>query len=468
MDFLVEMGKRDWVRKTWSSLKLPVSLPLSLDRDLEPEVARPLAGKLLVVGRPSGALSASAVHALAQAGCGFIDSGAELADGVEQSLEAYGSARVAQQDASRGADVLVFDASGIAHTDALIELYQFFHEWVGRIRSHGRALVIAHGVGDAADPMRAAVVAALSGFVRSLAKEIGRKAATAHLIEVAPGAERNAEAVIRFLASRRSAFLTGQIWHVTPAGHVSRDFIRELEGKIALVTGAARGIGEAIAHRLAQEGATVVVLDRPEARDDAARVADRLGGFPLLADLADPAAAAYIAGELKKRFGRVDIVVHNAGIIRDRTLSKMNEEVWQIVMNVNLAAIDRLHRALEPMIPAGGRMVALSSVAGIAGNFGQTNYAASKSGLIGYVTALARALAEKQITANIVAPGFIDTVLTRTIPLANREAARRMSALGQGGVPEDIANLITFLSSPSAAGLNGQVLRACGGMFIGA
>ncbi|MCA9520256.1 MAG: 3-oxoacyl-ACP reductase, partial [Myxococcales bacterium] len=356
----------------------------------------------------------------------------------------------------------------IEHTDQLIELYGFFHEWVGRIRSHGRALVLARACDAGDSPMQFAVVAALSGFVRSLAKEIGRKGATAHLIQVDNGAERNAEAVVRFLASRRSAFLTGQIWHVTPASLVPQRYVRELEGKITLVTGAARGIGEAIAHRLAQEGAAVVALDRPEARDDAARVADQLGGYPLIADLADPNAGTQIAAELKQRFGRVDVVVHNAGIIRDRTLGKMNEDVWKIVMNVNLAAIDRLHTALEPMIPDGGRIVALSSVAGIAGNFGQTNYAASKSGLIGYLTAQARRLAERGITANIVAPGFIDTALTRTIPLANREAARRMSALGQGGLPEDIANLITFLSSPSAAGLNGQVLRACGGMFIGA
>jgi 3-oxoacyl-[acyl-carrier protein] reductase len=165
----------------------------------------------------------------------------------------------------------------------------------------------------------------------------------------------------------------------------------------------------------------------------------------------------------------VDIVVHNAGITRDRTLGKMDASRWDLAVQVNLGGVIRITEALlQGPLRDHGRIILLSSVAGIAGNFGQTNYAASKSGVIGYTRALAPLVAGRGITVNAVAPGFVETRLTAAIPLATREAGRRLSSLTQGGAPVDIAEAITFLATPGASGLTGRVLRACGGSFLGA
>jgi 3-oxoacyl-[acyl-carrier protein] reductase len=234
------------------------------------------------------------------------------------------------------------------------------------------------------------------------------------------------------------------------------------------VTGAARGIGAATAELLAAEGATVVCLDRPGDEDATSAVAQKVGGVPLMVDITASDAAERIAEALKSGFGGVDIVIHNAGITRDKTLARMKPEWWDQAVDVNLGAVLRINdRLFKGILKDGGRVVCLSSVAGLAGNVGQTNYAASKAGLVGYVKS-AQTLAARGIAINAVAPGFIETRLTRAIPVVTREAGRRMSALGQGGEPQDVAELITFLSTPGAAGTTGQVIRACGGMFLGA
>jgi 3-oxoacyl-[acyl-carrier protein] reductase len=169
-----------------------------------------------------------------------------------------------------------------------------------------------------------------------------------------------------------------------------------------------------------------------------------------------------------KALGGIDVVVHNAGITRDRTLARMKPEVWDSVLDINLGAVVRTTSALEPHLRDYARIVCLSSIAGIAGNMGQTNYAASKGGIVGYVRTKALELASRGITVNAVAPGFIETRMTAAIPVAIREVARRLSALGQGGQPEDVAQAIVFLSSPGAHGVTGRTLRVCGGAFIGA
>jgi 3-oxoacyl-[acyl-carrier protein] reductase len=252
------------------------------------------------------------------------------------------------------------------------------------------------------------------------------------------------------------------------------DAYQSLRGKVALVTGASRGIGEETATCLAREGAHVVVLDRPGEETTASRLARKLNGSMLLLDVAAPGAAAELTQFLKAggpgRSPGVDVLVHNAGLTRDRTLARMPKESWDSVLNVNLNAIVHLTKSLSEatVLNDNGRVVVLSSVGGIAGNAGQTNYAASKAGLIGYVRALAPTLAERGVTVNAVAPGFIETQMTARMPLAIREAARRLSALNQGGQPRDVAEVITFLAMPWSHGMTGNVLRVCGGALIGA
>jgi 3-oxoacyl-[acyl-carrier protein] reductase len=173
---------------------------------------------------------------------------------------------------------------------------------------------------------------------------------------------------------------------------------------------------------------------------------------------------------LRERHGRVDIVVHNAGITRDKTLARMSVEQWSSVLSVNLLAPVRVTDALlsASLLPAGGRVVAVSSISGIAGNRGQTNYATSKAGVIGFVSSSAAGLAERGITVNGVAPGFIETRLTAAMPLAVREAGRRMNSLAQGGLPVDVAETIAWLAGPGSAGVTGQVVRVCGQSLLGA
>jgi 3-oxoacyl-[acyl-carrier protein] reductase len=197
-------------------------------------------------------------------------------------------------------------------------------------------------------------------------------------------------------------------------------------------------------------------------------VAAEIGGSTLLCDVRDGGTPQTIAGALEARHGGVDIVVHNAGVTRDKTLKRMNAEQWDEVLDVNLGSVLRIDQALAGLVRAGGRVICLASIAGIAGTVGQTNYAAAKAGLLGHVRRRASELAARRITVNAVAPGLIETRLTAAMPVFVREAGRRLSALGQGGQPRDVAEAITFLASPGAAGISGSVLRVCGGAFLGA
>ena len=466
-DFLLDPRARNLVR----ALGLPLPMPSPLARDTGPWQARPLADQEILVGAAAdAALSPVVAATLAAAGANPVLADPLLAPAFADAGAAFGRpARVALGEKAKDAHAaLVFDASGIRSVAQLRALYDFFHEAAGSLRASGRVLVLGRA-GDGDGPETAAARAALDGFTRSLAKEIGRRGATANLVLVEAGAEARVAGVVRFLLSRRSAFVTGQPVVVSSlaVGSAEPPFVRPLEKKTVVVTGAARGIGEATARLLAQEGAHVVCVDRPGDEGPLSQLARTLGGTAVTADVTSPEAGARLA-EVARARGGIDVIVHNAGITRDKTMARMSQEQWDQTMAVNLDAVVRLTAALEPHLREGGRVICLSSVAGLAGNVGQTNYAASKAALVGYVRALAPRLAARGITVNAIAPGFIETRLTAAIPTAIREVGRRLAALAQGGRPDDVGQAIVFLSSPGAQGLTGRVLRVCGGAFIGA
>ncbi|GAA2435164.1 3-oxoacyl-ACP reductase [Streptomyces macrosporus] len=372
---------------------------------------------------------------------------------------------------------LVFDATGITDSTGLRALHAFFHPRVRSLAPCGRVVVVGTPPELARDAREAAAQRALEGFVRSVGKEL-RRGATAHLLLVAPGAEGAVESTVRFALSARSAYVSGQVVRVAePVGPVAvpADWERPLDGKVAVVTGAARGIGEVVAETLARDGATVVCLDVPGQAEELRAVAERIGGDALPLDVTADDAGDTLVGHLREHHGGLDVMVHNAGITRDRTLGRMDADRWDAVVAVNLTAVERLtERLLEAddsggsVLREGGRIVCTSSMSGIAGNVGQTNYAASKAGLIGLVQALAPTVAERGITVNAVAPGFIETRMTAAIPLFVREAGRRMNSLGQGGQPVDVAEAVAWFASPGSGGINGQVLRVCGQSLLGA
>ncbi|MEV7140032.1 3-oxoacyl-ACP reductase [Streptomyces tauricus] len=369
---------------------------------------------------------------------------------------------------------VVLDATGVRDVDTLAEVHAALHPVVRSVAGSGRIVVLGSPP-DPADHHQAAVQQGLEGFVRSLGKEIGR-GRTVNLVRLTDA--RAAESTFRFLLSPRSAYVSGQVIEVGDGGGAGSgsggtgapaDWGRPLAGRTALVTGAARGIGEAVATTLARDGARVVCLDVPAAEADLAAVAGRLGGIALALDITADDAGARIAGALPE--GGLDVLVHNAGITRDRRLVNMPAERWSPVLDVNLASVLRTTDALLTggTLRPGGRVVATASIAGIAGNAGQTNYAASKAGIVGLVRSLGpRALSEYGVTVNAVAPGFIETRMTAAVPLFIREAGRRMNSLSQGGLPVDVAETTAWLASPGSGAVNGQVVRVCGQSILGA
>lgn len=476
-DFLVELGQNAMARQVVRTLGLPIPMPEKLRRAKGPWEARPLQDQdVLVSASHGGELSDAIAHTLAAAGANpwIVGEASEAASYVGPG-EAYGRPPTTLPRGEVSDDLsphaIVFDATDLRTPAELRSLYDLFHGWLPRLRRSGRVIVLGRTPSGARTPAAAAAAAALSGFARSVAKEVGAKGATAHAVYVERGADDRLPPLLAFLLSERSAFISGQVFHVGRAVKQTEPAkpVLPLEGKVALVTGAARGIGKATARLLAAEGAHVVVLDRPDDDGPASQTAREIGGSVLLEDVASEGAAERIAKALQEAHGGVDIVVHNAGVTRDKTLAKMSSAQWDLTIAVNLSAVIAMTDALlaGPMHD-GGRIVCLSSIAGIAGNFGQTNYAASKAGVIGYVEALATTVAKRGITVNAIAPGFIETRLTDAIPPINREVIRRMSNLSQGGLPQDIAEVVTFLASPGSVGVTGTVIRVCGGNYVGA
>ncbi|WP_406178606.1 3-oxoacyl-ACP reductase [Streptomyces canus] len=359
---------------------------------------------------------------------------------------------------------VLLDATGVRDVEGLAEVHAALHPVVRSVAESGRVVVLGAPL-DPVDHHQAAAQQALEGFTRSLGKEIGR-GRTVNLVRLTDASA--AESTLRFLLSPKSAYVSGQVIEVGEAQEADVDWSLPLAGRTALVTGGARGIGAAVAETLARDGARVVVLDVPGAQADAEQLAARLGGSALALDITAADAGARIAEALPEG---LDVLVHNAGITRDRRLVNMPAERWSSVLEVNLASVLRTTDALlgAGTLRRGGRIVATASIAGLAGNAGQTNYGASKAGVVGLVRSLApRARAEHEVTVNAVAPGFIETKMTAAIPLFIREAGRRMNSLGQGGLPADVAETTAWLAHPASGAVNGQVVRVCGQSLLGA
>ncbi len=245
----------------------------------------------------------------------------------------------------------------------------------------------------------------------------------------------------------------------------------DLNGRVAIVTGASRGIGRAISLALAGRGATLVVTDI--LTDAVAAFADELKGHGHTAqaftlDVTDGASIEATVEGVMEKFGRIDVLVNNAGIARDQLLMRMKREDWDLVIRLNLTGAFACTQAvLRPMLKQrSGRIISISSVVGQMGNAGQSNYAASKAGLIGFSKAVAREVAARNITVNVVAPGLIDTDMTRALPETVRTEWVSKVPLARFGTPEDVAAAVCFLASDAAAYITGQVLAVNGGMYM--
>ena len=416
-----------------------------LRREDRPE---PVLGPVVVLGASAGA------DAVAQR---LLEQGADVRRRVEE-LRTIGSVIVVADELAAPAELgpLVLPLAGAM-----------------RSLAPGARIVTISRPATGEDPARDAARGGVEGFLRSLAHEM-RGGGTANGILLEDGVEVDAPGAIgalRFFLSARSAFVTGQLLRVSStAGSVTENPTLPLAGRTALVTGAARGIGAAIARTLAADGARLVLLDVPGAGTELARLANELRAVPIQLDVTSDGAGERLIAFLREKGLSLDVLVLNAGITRDKLFANMTPDRWDPVLAVNITSQISLTEALleaGDVLGEHPRVVSLASTSGIAGNRGQTNYAASKAGVMAFVDALSGRLAPLGGTANAVAPGFIETEMTARMPALTREVARRLNSLQQGGLPVDVAEAIAFLASDEAGGVQGQTLRVCGQNMVG-
>lgn len=443
-DTYLELANSALGKKLFAAIGLPEPVPL--DRE-DPAQPHQLVGKVLL-GASEGAVFASQIE-------GFL--GATDLELRTETLEGRGH--------------LVYDASGITTAEQSAQLYRFFHHNLKSIARCGRVVVVGHKPDSLEDATHATLQRGLVGFVKSMAKEIGRNGATANLLYVNSATEAAIEAPVRFLLSRGSAFMNAQVMQVSnPVAAIDAEWQKPLLSKTILVTGAARGIGLAISQVLARDGAKVIGVDVPQAEADLNSAMADIGGESLTLDITEDQAPQLLRDFCAAEGPKLHAIVHNAGVTRDKMLSRMSEHQWNMLMQVNLGAVQRINSALleTDMLDDGSKIIGVASISGIAGNIGQTNYGFSKSAVIGMVESLAAQCAARGITVNAVAPGFIETQMTAAIPFMTRQMGRRLSSLSQGGLPVDVAEVIGFFVSPQAAGVNGNVVRVCGQSLLGA
>lgn len=455
-DYILELAKNPLARGLIGKLPLPVSLPPILKRTTSPWSPEEFTGKTTIVvaaGLPES-----------------TDSRFETA--FVESMCRLGGRIIHHVPEGEKIDALLIDATGVRSPVGLEYIFLAAQKHIKHLHRPSRIVIAArsdHKTDEGKPAESQALTAALRAFVKSLGREVGGEGSNANLILFPTSAGRSAAEVACWFLSDRGAFISGQTVELNHKTTAESPTAGLLADKTAIVTGAARGIGLAICKALRREGAKVLGIDHPSQKDTLHDAMQDIGADTMIQDLSDSLAASQVAHAIKTfgAEGQVDIFIHNAGITRDRTLKRMSVAEWESVMRVNYEFPLSMARAMlhtddaeKTLLASGGRLVTISSIVGLAGNFGQTNYSAAKGGVIGLTKDLATAHAEYSI--NAIACGFIETGMTAKIPPLMREIARRMNALKQGGLPEDVAEACLFLVGPHGSHINGQVLRVCG------
>ena len=465
-DFLRTVAMNPLARRIVKAAHIPIPLPPILSRAEGPWAHEELQDRQVVLFeaglQPSSNSSLSASGSLCAS---LVRAGAVISKGglLGDHLEDCGY---------RG---LVFDARKLKTVSEMRELYEVFHNQVRSLAGGARIVLLAKIPISESSPEAVAVQESLIGFTKSLAKELGSKGIGVNILQVNDGA--SIDGALRFFLGSRSSYITGQVITIGLAGAENQTYTAILRDRHIVITGAARGIGAEIARVAYREGAKLLLIDHPNSSVELDSIAAETKAETFCVDLNSPIMEERLLKELWSH-APLHGFVHNAGITRDKTIARMDQSQWDMVQRINFQVPISITEALlaveqRDLVARDASFVFLSSIGGIAGNAGQTNYAASKAGLIGYVKGLSvRGLlngdAQNRQRFNAVAPGFIETKMTEAMPFAMREVARRLNSFRQGGLPIDVAEAVVYLMSTAGSEISGQSLRVCGQNLIGA